>query len=73
MVDRLLPWHVWQIHEEELGLGSRGKGKGAEDVEAAEIAEAAGLVARVKRIQERFGKARRREGNVSTLSPLFTA
>ncbi|WWD21181.1 hypothetical protein CI109_105665 [Kwoniella shandongensis] len=55
-VDRLLPYHVWQVHDEELESWKKG------DKEA-EIKEAEELVGRIRGIQERFVKARRKEAD----------
>jgi hypothetical protein len=62
MVNRLLPWHVWQIHDEELADGSK---ENAQAVEEREKVEAGILVGRIRKINERFQSARRREGCVS--------
>lgn len=65
MVDRLLPWHVWQIHDEELEMGKKAEGTRGVAIAEKEKVEAANIVARMRRINDRFAIARRREGNVS--------
>ncbi|KAI9636942.1 uncharacterized protein MKK02DRAFT_45649 [Dioszegia hungarica] len=65
MVNRLLPWHVWQIHDEELADGSK---ENAQAVEEREKVEAGILVGRIRKINERFQSARRREGSANRRS-----
>ncbi|KAK8844159.1 hypothetical protein IAR55_006953 [Kwoniella newhampshirensis] len=65
-VDRLLPYHVWQIHDEEL----EGWKKGDEE---AELKEAEELVGRIRGIKDRFTKARRKEDDhPSPVPPLIS-
>ncbi|KAK4685240.1 hypothetical protein P7C73_g4920, partial [Tremellales sp. Uapishka_1] len=60
-VDRLLPYHVWQIHDEELeGCGPEEKERAKE---AQELAGAQDLVRRISGVKERFARVRRREGH----------
>ncbi|GMK56507.1 hypothetical protein CspeluHIS016_0303470 [Cutaneotrichosporon spelunceum] len=56
VVDRLLPWHIWQVPEDELVLPSEQRDK--EDLGAASE-----QVANLVDIRRRFAKVRRREGN----------
>lgn len=65
MVDRLLPWHVWQIHDEELEVGKKSEGARGGAIAEKEKVDAANIVGRIKTINQRFGTLRRREGNVS--------
>ncbi|WVR08934.1 hypothetical protein IAU60_005993 [Kwoniella sp. DSM 27419] len=67
-VDRLLPYHIWQIHDEELE-GYKVNGK----VEAGEIQDADSLANRVRNVKSRFEKTRRREADhPSPLAPLIS-
>ncbi|OXB36291.1 hypothetical protein LQV05_004585 [Cryptococcus neoformans] len=60
-VQRLLPYHVWQVYDEELDTWEKA------DV-AKETKEAADILDKIKGLKERFAKARRREDD--RLSPL---
>ncbi|GFZ47141.1 hypothetical protein JCM24511_04884 [Saitozyma sp. JCM 24511] len=64
VVDRLLPYHIWQIHDEELDL-DRGDEK-AKHKERMETHEAADLVRRIVGVRDRFAKLRRRSGQHSS-------
>ncbi|CAK9783151.1 hypothetical protein CC85DRAFT_284101 [Cutaneotrichosporon oleaginosum] len=55
VVDRLLPWHVWQVPEEELVLPSEERAK-------EQLTSASGQVANLIDLRRRFAKVRRREG-----------
>ncbi|WWC98120.1 hypothetical protein V866_005011 [Kwoniella sp. B9012] len=70
MVDRLMPYHVWQIHNEELN-GQLPKSK---EKELKEIQDASGLVERIRRVKDRFGKIRMRvdeNSNIPSLIPMY--
>ncbi|WVQ81375.1 hypothetical protein IAT38_003499 [Cryptococcus sp. DSM 104549] len=55
-VERLLPYHVWQVHDEELDNWEKA------DVEK-EMKEAQELAGKVRGLKERFRRARIREDN----------
>ncbi|OCF79069.1 hypothetical protein I204_01013 [Kwoniella mangroviensis CBS 8886] len=70
MVDRLMPYHVWQIYDEELN-GQLPKSK---EKELKEVQDASGLVERVRRVKDRFGKIRMRvdeNSNMPSLIPMY--
>ncbi|WWD06900.1 hypothetical protein V865_004997 [Kwoniella europaea PYCC6329] len=70
MVDRLMPYHVWQIYDEELN-GQLPKSK---EQELKEIQDASGLVERIRRVKDRFGKIRMRvdeNSNIPSLIPMY--
>ncbi|OCF35717.1 hypothetical protein I316_02772 [Kwoniella heveanensis BCC8398] len=58
VVDRLLPYHVWQIHDEELDGARYTKAD-----ELREMREAREMVDRIRGIKEQFVKTRRKEGD----------
>ncbi|CAD6590091.1 MAG: hypothetical protein TREMPRED_005618 [Tremellales sp. Tagirdzhanova-0007] len=58
VVDRLLPYHIWQIHDEEL----EGEKKGTKR-EMRESQDAEKLIKRIQGVEERFAKVRRRDGH----------
>ncbi|WWC63873.1 uncharacterized protein I303_106478 [Kwoniella dejecticola CBS 10117] len=58
VVDRLLPYHVWQVHDEDLDGSRRSKAQ-----EQLESREAENLLKRVLSVKDRFGKIRRREAD----------
>ncbi|WWC91050.1 uncharacterized protein L201_005991 [Kwoniella dendrophila CBS 6074] len=70
VVDNLLPWHVWQIHDEELEGQNQSKQQ-----EIYEIKQAEELVNRIKNVKNRFGKIRRKEAdhpsNLPTLISIY--
>ncbi|WVQ93068.1 hypothetical protein IAU59_000132 [Kwoniella sp. CBS 9459] len=65
VIDRLLPYHVWQIHDEELE-GARY----TEADELREMQEAKQMVDRIRGIKERFAKTRRKEGDYASSLPI---
>lgn len=68
-VDRLLPYHVWQIPDEILLPKDENPEEGGFDIwslsNPSELKEAGKAVHQLLSIRERFAKVRRREGQVS--------
>ncbi|WVW79517.1 hypothetical protein I302_101486 [Kwoniella bestiolae CBS 10118] len=68
VVDRLLPYHVWQIHDEELN----GRIPPSKEREMREVEEARKLVDRIRGVKERFGKVRRRADENANIPPIIS-